>query len=191
MLSTKCYISALYLNNMWLIPYERFSITTSSTLPEVKSRLEETFENRHALPNNLTPAEVRDILDGNFTYQRYKKTKKPVIATNPPAFTYYFIPVVKGRNSFIPFIKCHASENSLNTKLSFRFRTHPILLIFFAPFLLTATGILNSKPGYNIMKDPTAYLVIMAIYFFFLIMFKYESQKVKKDLRGIFVVNKD
>lgn len=157
---------------MWLFPYQRFTITTHLKSDEAIQRLSDNVNPppiyrwfRHPLSNN--------------EFERYFYGNK-----NGNVFKIYRA-IIKGRNSFIPFIKCEVIDSNVGAKVKVRMRLHPVVLIFCLWILIICW--FNKSTFGNIVftYDKTALFIFLALYALVLSLFMYDALKDKKTLLTI------
>ncbi len=158
---------------MWLFPYNRFTIITNVKPDEAIQRLSDNVNPppiyrwfRHPLSNSKSERYFYGNKNGNvFKIHRA---------------------IIKGRNSFIPFIKCEIIDSDVGAKVKVRMRIHPLVLIF-CLWILIVCFFSKSTFGHIVFTYETpALLVFLAVYGMALFSFMYDAKKDKEILLTIF-----
>jgi len=157
---------------MWLFPYKRFTIITHVEFDETVQQL----------TNNINPPPIyrwfRAPLSNNEFDRYFYGTIKGSVFEMHRAIT-------KGRNSFLPLIKCVIIEKDELTHVKVRMRLHPLIIIFCLWVLIIGWFNKSTLGDIVFTYDHTALFVFLAIYGLALFSFIYESQKDKKILLKI------
>jgi len=159
---------------MWLFPYDRFSIISSLKPADAIRRLTENIT--RIPPGNY----FKNI---SFWFRRnFDQYFMGSISGN--LFKIYR--AIKGRNSFIPMIKCVISEDAEGSKILVRMRIHPIVLIFCFWILIIGWFYKSHIKNIVFVYNSTPIFIFIGMYCLTLFMFKYEVQKDKETLLDIF-----
>jgi hypothetical protein len=158
---------------MWLFPYTRFTIITNLKSDEAIQRLS----------GNVNPPPTYRWFRhpiSNSKFKRYFYGNE-----NGNVFKIYRA-IVKGRNSFIPFIKCEIKDSDVGAKVLVRMKLHPVVLTF-CLWILIICFFSRSTFGHIVFTYETPGLFFfLAVYGMALFSFLYDAKKDKETLLTIF-----
>src|ERR1700712_875896 len=131
---------------MWLFPYQRFTISTHFKFDEAIQRLKD---------NTNPPPTYRwfkwPLPNSEFERYFYGNIKDNVFKIHRA--------IIKGRNSFIPYIKCEIIDSDIGAKVLVRMRLHPIVLIF-CLWILVVCFFSKSTLGHIVFTYETSALLV-------------------------------